>query len=261
MDFSSYSKSLSKSKIALHCRVPPPACPHCRPGMHTPILHSQVCGPENWAQGASFTRREPLVLSPEKCAGGGEYTRVLTPGSRPDYGERCGPHQACLLSGFDLNRWSCQDAWWHGGQHGMHIKGFCGLNTGHSFLLLDPFNFLPWLPFISTYMCYWTSQFPFLDLCFVICKISFIARTSLQIPSMCLVITATCFLSFYSAKFSTGPSLYSIGEPLSPPNSFVIEWGMWAASTEKGWTWRDYAQINQIHVARPTEIDEMSFQI
>lgn len=111
--------------------MPPPACPHCRPGTHTPVLHSllhsQVCGPENWAQGAPFTRREPLVLSPEKCAGGGEYTGVLTPGSRPDHGERCGPHQACLLSGFDLNRWSCQDAWWHGGQHGMHIKGFCGL--------------------------------------------------------------------------------------------------------------------------------------
>lgn len=47
-----------------------------------------------------------------------------------------------------------------------------------SFLLLDTFHFLPCLPFISTYICCWPSQFP----SFLNNAISVTAGISLHIP-------------------------------------------------------------------------------
>lgn len=168
--FSSYSKSLSKWKIALHCRVPPPRLSPLQ------TWHSYTCPaePGEWC----FLLRRRAHWS--------AHTRDQ---ARP-LGEMWSPSSLSIewlwleppiLSGCLVTWWSAWNAY----------EGFLWIdNTGHS-LFLDLFHFLPWLPFISMYTYCWASQLPLLDFCLVI--LSFIARTSLQIPSMCLAISATCF--------------------------------------------------------------------
>lgn len=167
--------------VALHCRVASPTCPRYISNTHMPLLHSQVNGPENWVQGASFTRHGLLVLSPKKYAGRGEYAGVFTPlkQARPQ-------GRMWFPSSLSVN-WLWFELLillgWRGCQHWMHIKGLWIEKAGPPFFL-TPFTFaLASFHFHLTCVVDQVSS-PFLtSLLLSIQWISFIARKCLQILS------------------------------------------------------------------------------